>query len=632
MRTWHVVASSGSRATRRITLTALTVKRVARMERMTESAVRRVNGGIVARVPVINLARTYQRAWIQPDLLAGVTVWALLVPQALAYAQLAQVDAVVGLYAAIGAAIGYVLLGGVRSMNVGPEATVALLTATAVAPLAGGDPARYIALVGGLALLAGGWLVLAGIIGLGFVTRFLSRPLLLGYVAGSAIVMIVSQLDSLVGIKLEAQDDTLAELAETLRRIGETDPTTLLVGLGVIGVAIIVRRIDRRLPAYLLAVLAAIAVSVAFDLAGQGVAVVGEIEPGLPAFGVPAVSLSDLGMLVGPALAIALLIYADSGVTGQVLGKRGGYPVDGNQEFLGLGAANIGSALTGGFPVNGSQSRSFTAADMGARSQLMNVGVLGLVVLTLLFLTPLFAPLPKSALAGVIIVVAIGLLDPGAFRALARVDRKELGLALLTSAIVIAVGVIAGVLVIVVLSLFLVALRAIQPRRMLLVRVPGTDTFRGEDSVPDGAPVPGLVIYRFDAPMFFANAQLLADDVDAALDRCAATDPVRWVVIDAESIADIDSTGAAVLSDLADELRDRGVTMVLVRLKAAVAEYLARAGVMEKVGPERVYLEVDDAVAAYEASRAEAGGAETGRAETGRAETGGAEPASPDKP
>jgi SulP family sulfate permease len=581
------------------------------MERMTEPAVRpEVDRGIAARVPVIDLARTYQRAWIQPDLLAAVTVWALLVPQALAYAQLAQVDAVVGLYAAIGAAIGYVLLGGVRSMNVGPEATVALLTATAVAPLAGGDPVRYIALVGGLALMAGGWLVLAGIIGLGFVTRFLSRPLLLGYVAGSAIVMIVSQLDSLVGIKLEAQDDTLAELAETLRRIGETDPTTLLVGLGVIGVALIVRRIDRRLPAYLLAVLAAIAVSVAFDLADKGVAVVGAIEPGLPPIGVPAVSLSDLGMLVGPALAIALLIYADSGVTGQVLGKRGGYPVDGNQEFLGLGAANIGSALTGGFPVNGSQSRSFTAADMGARSQLMNVGVLGFVVLTLLFLTPLFAPLPKSALAGVIIVVAFGLLEPVAFRALAQVDRKELGLALLTSAIVIAVGVIAGVLVIVVLSLFLVALRAIQPRRMLLVRVPGTDTFRGEDSVPDGAAVPGLVIYRFDAPLFFANAQLLADDIHAALDRAAGTDPVRWVVIDAESIADVDSTGAAVLSDLADELHDRGVTLVLVRLKAAVAEYLARAGVMEKVGPERVYLEVDDAVAAYEASRAEADHAE----------------------
>src|SRR5512137_306144 len=210
------------------------------MECMTEPATPPgIPGRIAARIPAIRLFRTYDRAWIRPDSLAAVTVWALLVPQALAYAQLAQVDAVVGLYAAMGAAIGYFLFGGVRSMNVGPEATVALLTASVVAPMAEGDPSRYIALVGGLALMTGLWMLLAGVIGLGFVTRFLSRPLLLGYVAGSAIVMVVSQLDSLIGIKLEAQDDTLAELSETIRRVGETDVTTLLVGLGVIGVVLL---------------------------------------------------------------------------------------------------------------------------------------------------------------------------------------------------------------------------------------------------------------------------------------------------------------------------------------------------------------------------------------------------------
>jgi len=562
-------------------------------------------GRLAARMPAIGLVRTYERSWLRLDALAAVTVWALLVPQALAYAQLAQVDAVVGLYAAMGAAVGYVLLGGVRSMNVGPEATVALLTASVVAPLAAGDPVRYLALAGALALVAGGWLILAGIIGLGFVTRFLSRPLLLGYVAGSAIVMIVSQLDSLIGVKLEAQDDTLAELAETIRRLGETDLTTLVVGLGVIGVVLLVRRIDRRLPAYLVAVLAAIAVSAIADLAEKGVAVVGTIEPGLPAMGLPAVGLADLASLAGPALAIALLIYADSGVTGQVLGRRGGYDVDGNQEFLGLGAANIGAALTGGFPVNGSQSRSFTAADVGAKSQAMNVGVLALVILTLLFLTPLFAPLPKSALAGVIIVVAFGLLDPLAFRELARVDRREVALALLTAAIVVAVGMVAGVLVTVVLSLFLVAIRASQPRRTFLVRVPGTDSFRGVESVAESSTAPGLVIYRFDAPLFFANAQLLSDDLTAALAEGVAAAPVRWVVLDAESIGDVDSTGAAVLGDLADNLHVRGITLTLARLKAPVAAYLARAGVLEKVGAERVFVEVDDAVAAFEASRGE---------------------------
>jgi SulP family sulfate permease len=570
------------------------------MEPMTERAKGPGPAGRVAgRVPALALVRTYRRTWIRPDVLAAVTVWALLVPQALAYAQLAQVDPVVGLYAALGAAVGYFLLGGVRSMNVGPEATVALLTASIVAPLAGGDPARFVALTGGLALMTGAWMLLAGVIGLGFVTRFLSRPLLLGYVAGSAIVMIVSQLDSLIGISLEAQDDTLAEASETLRRLGETDLTTLLVGLGVIAIVLVVRAVDRRLPAYLVAVLAAIAASALADLAGSGVAVVGEIEPGLPAIGLPAVGLADLASLAGPAIGIALLVYADSGVTGQVLGKRGGYAVDGDQEFLGLGAANIGSALTGGFPVNGSQSRSFTAADVGARSQAMNLGVLALVILTLLFLTPLFAPLPKSALAGVIIVVAVGLLEPVAFRDLARVDRRELGLALLAAAIVVAVGMIAGVLVTIVLSLFLVALRAAQPRRSFLVRVPGTDSFRASESVEDGVAVPGLVVYRFDAPLFFANAQLLADDIEAAV-ADGGTTPVRRVVIDAEAIGDIDSSGAALLGELAASLRQRGITLAFARLKAPVAAYLDRAGVMAGIGVEHTHLEVDDAVAAFE--------------------------------
>jgi SulP family sulfate permease len=555
--------------------------------------------GRFSGIPAIRLVRSYERSWLRLDALAAVTVWALLVPQALAYAQLAQVDAVVGLYAAMGAAVGYFLLGGVRSMNVGPEATVALLTASVVAPMAAGDTSRYLALVGGLALMTGIWMLLAGVVGLGFVTRFLSRPLLLGYVAGSAIVMIVSQLDSLIGIKLEAQDDTLAELSETIRRLGETDVTTLLVGLGVIAVVLVVRRIDRRLPAYLIAVLAAIAASVILDLTAKGVAVVGTIQSGLPAVGLPAVGLADLASLAGPAIGIALLVYADSGVTGQVLGRRGGYRVEGNQEFIGLGAANIGAALTGGFPVNGSQSRSFTAADVGARSQLMNVGVLALVILTLLFLTPLFAPLPKSALAGVIIVVAFGLLEPVAFRVLARIDRRELGLALIAAAVVVAVGMIAGVLVTVVLSLFLAAIRASQPGRTFLVRVPGTDSFRGVDNVAEGEAVPGLVIYRFDGPLFFANAQLLADDIEAAIAEGSATEPVRWVVIDAESIGDVDSTGAGVLGDLTDALRERGITLALARLKSAVSTYLARAGVMEKVGAEHVYLEVDDAVAAF---------------------------------
>jgi SulP family sulfate permease len=548
-------------------------------------------------IPGLRALRTYQRSWLPVDALAGLTVWALLVPQALAYAQLGGFDPVVGLYASIGALLGYALMGGVREMSVGPEATIALLTASIIAPLAEGDPSRYLALGAGVALVAGILLVLAGIARLGFVTQYLSRPLLVGYVAGSAIVMIVSQLDSLIGITLVAQDDTLAELTETIRRLGETDPLTLAVGLGVIAVVLVVKRIDGRLPAYLVGVLAAIVASVALGLQEQGVKVVGDIPPGLPSLGLPAIGLADLQLLLVPAAAIGLLIYADSGVTGQVLGRRGGYRVDGDGEFLGLGAANIGASLTGGFPVNGSQSRSFTAADMGARSQLASIVAMALVVVTLLFLTGLFEPLPKAALAGVIIVVAAGLLDPAEFRRLAAIARSEAVLALLATVIVVAVGMLAGVLVIALLSLLLVAQRAARPRRTFLVRVPGTDSYRAADSTPDGRPEPGMVLYRFDSPLFFANSEVFRDDVTQAVG--VADPPARWVVLDMEAVADTDSTATQMLVELLGDLGDRHVTVVFARLKAPVAAYLERAGISVPGGSGRVFLEVDDAVAAF---------------------------------
>jgi SulP family sulfate permease len=548
-------------------------------------------------IPGLRALRTYDRSWLPVDALAGLTVWALLVPQALAYAQLGGFDPVIGLYASVGALLGYALMGGVREMSVGPEATIALLTASIIAPLAEGDPSRYLALGAGVALMSGILLVLAGIARLGFVTRYLSRPLLVGYVAGSAIVMIVSQLDSLIGITLDAQDDTLAELIETLRRLGETDSLTLAVGLGVIAIVLVVKRIDRRLPAYLIGVLAAIAVSVVLGLQEQGVKVVGDIPPGLPPLGLPEIGLPDLQLLLVPAAAIGLLIYADSGVTGQVLGRRGGYHVDGDGEFIGLGAANIGASLTGGFPVNGSQSRSFTAADMGARSQLASLVAVALVVVTLLLLTGLFEPLPKAALAGVIIVVAAGLLDPAEFRRLAAVARSEAALALLATLIVVAVGMLAGVLVIALLSLLLVAQRAARPPRNFLVRVPGTDSYRSAGSTPDGQAEPGMVLYRFDGPLFFANADVFRDDVTVAV--AAAEPPARWVVLDMEGIADTDSTATQMLVELLGDLAGRGVTVAFARLKSPVAAYLDRAGIGAAADPGRVFLEVDDAVAAF---------------------------------
>jgi sulfate permease, SulP family len=530
------------------------------------------------------------------DVLAALTVWALLVPQALAYGQLAGLDPVVGLYASLGAIVGYALFGGVREMSVGPEATIALLTVSVIGPLSGGDPVRFASLATGLALVTGVLLVLGGLARLGFISRYLSRPLLTGYVAGSAIVMIVSQLDSLLGIKLEAQDDTLAELSETIRRLPELDPTTLLVGLGTIAAVLIVQRVDRRLPAYLVAVLVAIAASAVFGLADLGVAVVGQIPAGLPPLGVSDLQRGDLANLVGGGVAVAVLVYADSGVTGQVLGRRGHYRVDSNREFLALGAANIGASLTAGFPVNGSQSRSFTAADAGARSQLSGLLVGGFTVVTLLVLTPLFAPLPKAALAGVIIVVAAGLLDPGEFRRLAHLDRSEVGLALVALAIVVAVGMLAGVVAVVILSLLMVAQRAAQPSTAVLVRNPATGSFRSADNAPDEA-IPGFIIYRFDAPLFFANASQFADEIGALVDE--ADPPARRVVVSAEAITSVDSTAESMLHDLIAELRGRGIALELARPKKPLRDFLDRAGLLDEIGREHVYPRVSDAVDAF---------------------------------
>ena len=272
---------------------------------------------------------------------------------------------------------------------------------------------------------------------------------------------------------------------------------------------LVVKRIDRRLPAYLVGVLAAIAASVLLGLEAQGVKVVGDIPPGLPPLGLPAIGLADLQLLLVPAAAIGLLIYADSGVTGQVLGRRGGYRVDGDGEFLGLGAANIGASLTGGFPVNGSQSRSFTAADMGARSQLAGIVAVALVVVTLLFLTrPVRSRCPRPPSRASSSWSRRGCSTRRSSGGLAAVARSEAALAVLATVIVVAVGMLAGVLVIALLSLLLVAQRAARPRRNFLVRVPGTDSYRSADSTPDGLPEPGMVLYRFDGPLFFANADV----------------------------------------------------------------------------------------------------------------------------
>lgn len=537
----------------------------------------------------------YDKSWFRTDAVAGITVWALLVPQALAYGQLTGLPAVHGLYAALGALALYALYGTSRHLNVGPEATVATLVATIIAPLAMGDPERYLTLAVILALLTGAVLALAGLLKLGAVTRLLSTPVLIGYITGSALVIIAGQLDDLLGIEVDAAQYH-TKLGAVLRNLGDLNSWDMGIGLATIALLFVLRWAVPKAPSYLIAVILAIGATAVFGLDGEGASVVGEIQGGLPTPVFGGVDIFDILGLALPAVAIGLLAYVDSIATVKVVAQKEGYEIDANREFFGLAAANVGAGLLQGFSVNGSQSRSFTAADAGAKSQMSNwVGAV-LVLITLLFLTRPFEILPSATLAGIVMVVGIGLIDITGFRRLWRIKRSDFVYALITTIGVVFLGMLAGVFVAVLLSLFDVARRALKPNTAVLVRIPGTDRYADEDSFPDGEHVPGLIIYRFDGPLMFANVDIAIEELDDLLDT---TDPPATAVLfSAEAVTDIDVTALDALAGYVGELRERGVAVGVARLKSEVTEQMERAYPLRDFA-DATFLEVDDGVDAF---------------------------------
>jgi SulP family sulfate permease len=536
----------------------------------------------------------YQRGWLRPDLSAGLVLWTLLVPQALAYSQTAGMPPEYGLYAAIGGMAGYALLGSSRQMNVGPEATVGLLSATALAPLAAGDVDRFIALSAALAIMTGVVCVGLGLMRMGSLAQLLSRPVLVGYLAGTGVTMIVSQLDKLLGVDLDSYDAATV-VGRVLEALPQANLVSLAVGLAVVMGILALRRWTPRLPAYLVAVIVATGATALLQLdVREGVAVVGAIPAGLPGIAIPAVGIDDLGLLVVPALGIASLSFADSGITARALARQTHDTVDQDRHMVGMGAANMAAGLVQGFVVNGSASRSFAVAGAGGRSQVTSLAGIALVALTLLVLAPLFAPMPLAALGGITIVVAIGLVDLPELARIGRLDRADLLLALATAAGVIWVGMLAGILVVVVLSLLDVARRLAVPNRVVLERLPGTDSYRAVS--PDRGLEAGdapVAVYRFDAPLFFANAATFVADVTGL----AREHPLRaWVLVDMGAVAGIDTTAAQELEELLDALDGMGVRLALARVKAPLRRQLEAAGLLARIGADRIYREVDDGV------------------------------------
>lgn len=552
-------------------------------------------------VPGLAALGSYQRSWLTPDLVAGITVWAILVPQALGYASLAGLPTVVGLYAALGALLLYWLWGSSRELNVGPESTVAIMVATVLAPMATAGSAEYASLAAMLAILVGLVLLFGGILKLGWIADLLSRPILAGYVFGSGLLIIGSQLASLFGIDVDTALYAF-DIGAVLRNLDETNVTALAIGVGSIVVVLGLRRVDRRIPGALVVVVGSILLVAVLGL-DDTVEVVGSFPSGVPLPSLPGIGLDQVLMLIGPAFAIALLVYPDSVLTARSLSVMGKYRLDPNREFFGVGAGNIGAGFMGGFPVNGSQSRSFVAMSGGARSQVSNLWASAFVVLTLVLLAWVFEFLPSAALAGIVIVAGLGLLDVTDFRAIYRYRRTEFWMAVFTAVAVLTVGMLAGIVIAVALSLAVVLQRAATPSTAILGRLPGTDTYRDVADHPEAETTPGLLVYRFDAPVFFANAGRLRDEILTAVDE--ADPAVRCVVLDAEAIYDVDSSGAQILLELLDALDDGGVRLALARVRTELRDELVSSRIEERIGVEHIYLEVDDAVTAYRASAAD---------------------------
>lgn len=536
----------------------------------------------------------YRRAWLRPDLLAALSLWAVLVPQAFAYAQLAGLPAATGLYTALGAIIGYALFGGTRWLNVGPESSVAIVVASALAAVPGRD---HPVVAAQLALLIAVFLMIGYVVHAGVLMRLLSTPVLTGYLAGSGVVIIASQLGKVTGIKTSGTP--LAKALAVLRGLADLNLWALGCAILTATAVLLLGHYAKRLPGPLIALVVATTVIALAGLADR-LDVLGPAEGGLPVPKLPWTSLADplasTMHLIGPALSIALLVYAGSVLTARSLTAKEGKDTDPQQEFLGLAAANAGSALLGGFPANGSDSRSALLAGSGARTRLAGLGAAAAVVVTLLVLMPLIRDLPQAALGAVIIITATRLIDLPAFRRLWRIRRTDFVLAAVTALGVLTFGVLEGIVVGVTVSLLEVLRRAVLPYTAVLGRTGEAQAYRDVVNYRDAETLPGLVVYRFDAPLYFANADVLRAELLRLITD--AEPPVRQIVLDAEAVYDMDTTGAEVLHRVVDDCDRAGVGMALARTRTPVRALLRGTGLDQRV---RLYHRVADAVAAYRA-------------------------------
>jgi len=553
-------------------------------------------------IPGIRAVQTYHRGWLARDLVAGLVLSALLVPQGMAYAELAGLPAITGLYTTIVCLLAYAAFGPSPYLVLGPDSSLGPMIAAAILPLAAGDEGYAIALAGMLALLVGLISVGAGVARLGFISDLLSMPVRVGYLTGLSVAIFVGQLPKLFGFSIDA-DSFVAEVGGFVSSLGETNVYALGVGLLTLAIILGLKRWRPRWPGVLIAVVAAIATTVLLDLVAQGVATVGVLPQGFPKPSFPMVGLRDIPVLFGTAVGISLVAIGDTISTSAGFAARQGYDVDSDQEMVGIGAANLLAGVFSGFPVSTSSSRTAVAEQSGAKTQLTGV-VAGLLVMGMLLLAPgLVRNLPQPALAAIIITAAISLFDFQAFRHLFGVRKSEFALALICALGVIFFGVLEGIVIAVFVAVFQFFERFWRPHWAVLGkpdRVPG---YHDVSRHPDAEQLDGLLIIRWDAPLFFANANIFRKLVRDLVSR---TDPEPvWVVIAAEPMTDVDVTAADMLVDLDLELNAEGKHLVFAEVKDPVKDKIVAYGLLDTIDSRHFYPTVSEAVKAFLEMRGE---------------------------
>ncbi len=546
-------------------------------------------------VPFVPSMSGYSGARLQTDALAGVTVAALALPSAMAYAELAGAPVSAGLYALLLPIVAYALFGSAPRVVIGPEGTVALLVATALAPLAATGSAEYAGLAAMLALLVGAVFLAARLIRLGWIADYFSQAVLVGYITGVAVVLVVGQLGKLLGVSSD-QDGTLRVAYDVLRHAGDANAATVVVSALALGFLFVAAGISKRIPGALILVVVGIAASWLLDLAAHGVAVTGSVPSGLPSLTVPDVSRGDLGTLGLAAVAIFLVGFTDSILTARSFAARHHETVDANQELLAFGLAQAAAGITQGIPVGTSGSRTAVNDDMGATSQVSGLVAALVIGAILLFLTGPIEYLPSAILGTVIVFASSKLIDPSQWRELARSSKAEVAIAAVTAVFVVTIGVLQAIVVAVLLSILDVIRRTAQPADAVLGWSPDDDRYVDVGDHPQAGITPGVVVYRIQDRVFFANAHFFKRRLWAAVD--GAPKPVRHVILDASFISGIDATAAVALREVLSGLQARNIELEVARASSELMAQFADVGLVEDIGADHFHGTVTAAVEA----------------------------------